>query len=61
MNYFKANSKFIVFRWRALVEDHRAGDLICTQCGLVVGDRYELKKGSYLFLGCDVFKTINFN
>lgn len=22
-----------------LVEDHRAGDLICTQCGLVVGER----------------------
>lgn len=24
-----------------LVEDHRAGDLICTECGLVVGDRFE--------------------
>lgn len=23
-----------------LVEDHRAGDLICPECGLVVGDRY---------------------
>ena len=23
-----------------LVEDHRAGDLICTQCGLVVGERF---------------------
>ena len=22
-----------------LVEDHRAGDLICSQCGFVVGDR----------------------
>lgn len=25
-----------------LVEDHRAGDLICPECGLVVGDRYRL-------------------
>ena len=23
----------------ALIEDHRAGDMICSQCGLVVGDR----------------------
>ncbi len=22
-----------------LIEDHRAGDMICSQCGLVVGDR----------------------
>ena len=22
-----------------LVEDHRAGDMICSECGLVVGDR----------------------
>ncbi|MCP4486199.1 MAG: TFIIB-type zinc ribbon-containing protein [Gammaproteobacteria bacterium] len=22
-----------------LVEDHRAGDMICPKCGLVVGDR----------------------
>lgn len=22
-----------------LIEDHRAGDLICPECGLVVGDR----------------------
>lgn len=22
-----------------LVEDHRAGDVICPECGLVVGDR----------------------
>ena len=23
----------------ALIEDHRAGDMICSACGLVVGDR----------------------
>lgn len=23
-----------------LIEDHRAGDLVCPACGLVVGDRY---------------------
>ena len=23
----------------ALLEDHRAGDMICSECGLVVGDR----------------------
>lgn len=23
-----------------LIEDYRAGDQICSQCGLVVGDRY---------------------
>ena len=23
----------------SLVEDHSAGDMICPQCGLVVGDR----------------------
>lgn len=23
----------------AVVEDYRAGDLVCTECGLVVGDR----------------------
>lgn len=23
----------------ALIEDHAAGDMICPQCGLVVGDR----------------------
>ena len=22
-----------------LIEDHRAGDMICSECGLVVGDR----------------------
>lgn len=22
-----------------LIEDHRAGDMVCTECGLVVGDR----------------------
>ena len=24
----------------ALVEDHSAGDMICPECGLVVGDRW---------------------
>jgi transcription initiation factor TFIIB len=24
----------------ALVEDYRAGDMVCPECGLVVGDRY---------------------
>jgi hypothetical protein len=24
-----------------LIEDYRAGDIICSQCGLVVGDRYD--------------------
>ena len=23
-----------------LIEDHRAGDAICPECGLVVGERY---------------------
>jgi hypothetical protein len=23
-----------------LIEDYRAGDMICSECGLVVGDRY---------------------
>lgn len=23
-----------------LIEDHSAGDMICPECGLVVGDRY---------------------
>ena len=23
----------------ALIEDYRAGDMICSECGLVVGDR----------------------
>jgi len=26
-----------------LIEDYRAGDLVCQQCGLVVGDRYDCK------------------
>ncbi len=26
-----------------LIEDHRAGDMICSQCGLVVGDRLEMQ------------------
>ena len=25
-----------------LIEDYRAGDMICSECGLVVGDRYGL-------------------
>lgn len=24
-----------------LIEDYRAGDMICSLCGLVVGERYE--------------------
>lgn len=24
-----------------LIEDYRAGDMICSECGLVVGDRYQ--------------------
>ena len=24
-----------------LVEDYHAGDMVCQECGLVVGDRYE--------------------
>lgn len=24
-----------------LIEDYRAGDMICPMCGLVVGDRYD--------------------
>lgn len=23
-----------------LIEDHRAGDVVCPECGLVVGDRF---------------------
>ncbi len=25
-----------------LIEDHHAGDMICPECGLVVGDRYDI-------------------
>lgn len=25
-----------------LIEDYRAGDMICSECGLVVGDRYSM-------------------
>ena len=28
-----------------LVEDYRAGDMVCPECGLVVGDRYERWRG----------------
>ena len=27
-----------------LIEDYHAGDMICPECGLVVGDRYEKVK-----------------
>ena len=30
-----------------LVEDYRAGDMVCPECGLVVGDRYIV-----FFFGC---------
>ncbi len=26
-----------------LIEDHSAGDMICPECGLVVGDRYIIR------------------
>lgn len=26
-----------------LIEDYRAGDMICSECGLIVGDRYVIK------------------
>ncbi len=32
-----------------LVEDHRAGDLVCPECGLVVGDRSLNAESNFTF------------
>lgn len=41
-----------------LVEDHRAGDVICPECGLVVGDRYVFLAFFYFFPGLNILKMI---
>ena len=33
----------------ALIEDHSAGDMICQECGLVVGDRFVIWLFKYLY------------
>ena len=33
----------------ALIEDYHAGDMICSECGLVVGDRYEINTKISIF------------
>lgn len=35
-----------------LIEDYRAGDMICSECGLVVGDRYQ-KNNRF----CNIYET----
>ena len=44
-----------------LAEDYRAGDMICTECGLVVGDRVidvgRLLQIYYFFLSLNLFQV----
>lgn len=37
-----------------LIEDYRAGDMICSECGLVVGDRYVI----YQYFSTSVCETL---
>ena len=42
-----------------LAEDYRAGDMICTECGLVVGDRV-IDVGRYVHLHSLVFHYFSY-